>query len=253
MAELRYIPPVSEAFLKVYQITQKDLQKHAEIARKAVESIQPQLKLFSSTAAIVSSTFNSPFFKSMVQNAYEQLDTTNKALNTNVKSYEPSQPNQQRPSQQYEIKPVKTVSEVKSSIKTNLPTASEDSRDTLILQRLDEIKVAIDKLATSKEVDTKVMIPSPPYPQLIDIVPKQYKVLNRMAALFQKSTVVDNYYLAKCIHPLLKQEDYKTLKNQTAYNTDIYNRFRALRRYFTKVNVMIDFTRDVSKLQPLKR
>ena len=254
MSGLRYnIPPLPETFLKVYQQTQKDLQKHADIAKRAAESIQTQLKLFSSAAAIVNSTFNSPLFKSMVQNAYEQLDTTNKALNTNVKSYEPSQPNQQHPAQQDEIKPVKTVSEVRSGIKTNLPTSSEDSRDILILQRLDEIRASIDKLASSKEVDIKVIVPSPPYPQLVGLIPKQYKVPNRMAALFQKSSVVDNYYLAKCIHPLLKQEDYKMLKNQPVYNTHIYNRLRAIRKYFEKVGFGIDFTRDMSTLQPLKR
>ncbi len=89
---------------------------------------------------------------------------------------------------------------------------------------------------------------------------RRYRVLRKMACLFDKESSVENYKLARCFTRKLrghnnnlrklKMEDY--LIKKTKYDEQIRNRFKILNCYLKGTNYVARFGKHRSKIVSLK-
>lgn len=87
----------------------------------------------------------------------------------------------------------------------------------------------------------------------------KYKVVRKMATLFDKENKVKNYLLARCINPTAPQNgkrrklginDYKNSK--TSYDKEIKNRFRILKKYWKLLGCTVKFRSESSEIVQTK-
>ena len=97
---------------------------------------------------------------------------------------------------------------------------------------------------------------------LQDAIPKgrKYKVIRKMARLFNMERKVDNYRLARCVMPVVRNQrgtyikfrkkDYDAKKSY--YDTKLKNHFKVARKYWKRIGYTVRFHGEYSCVVSLK-